>query len=78
MMHLFHEINKKINGLVWSLVSTGIILMMLAVLIVWTDFMLRLVFGMFVLVVAYAFLYAGYKVWAVRKEIERHLRKAQK
>ena len=78
MIHFFQEINKKINGLVWSLASTGVILMMLAVLIVWTDFMLRLVFGMFVLVVAYAFLYAGYKVWAVKKEIERHIHKSQK
>ena len=55
MENLFRQINKKINGLVWSLISTGIILLILAILIVWTDFMLRLVFGMLVLVVAYVF-----------------------
>ena len=66
MINLFKEINKKINGLVWSFISTGIILMLLAVLIVWTDFMLRLTVGLLVLVIAYAFLYGGYKIWTVK------------
>lgn len=72
MINLFKEINKKINALIWTFVSTGIILMMLAILIVWTDFLLRLVIGLLVLVIAYAFLYGGYKLWHVKKEIERH------
>jgi hypothetical protein len=74
MQTLFKEINKKINGLIWSFLSTGIILMLLAVLIVWTDFMLRLVFGMFVLVLAYAFIYGAYRIWSVRREIEKHFK----
>lgn len=74
MENLFREINKKIDGLIWSLFSTGIILMMLAVLIVWTNFMLKLVMGMFVLVVAYTFIYAGYKVWSLKQEIKRHFK----
>ena len=74
MINLFKEINKKINGLVWSFISTGIILMLLAVLIVWTDFMLRLTVGLLVLVIAYAFLYGGYKIWTVKKEIEKHFK----
>lgn len=74
MENLFRAINKKINGVVWSLVSTGIILTLLAILIVWTDFMLRLVFGLFVLVLAYTFLYGGYKVWTLKREIEKHFK----
>ena len=74
MIDLFQQFHKKINGLIWSLVSTGIILLMLSVLIVWTDFMLRLVVGLLVLVLAYTFIYSGYKVWVIRKEIERHFK----
>lgn len=74
MVHLFKEINKKINSLIWTLVSTGVILLFLAILIVWTDFMLRLVIGMIVLVTAYSFIYGGYKLWVMKKEIEKHFK----
>lgn len=56
------------------MVSTGIILTLLAILIVWTDFMLRLTFGLIVLVLAYTFLYGGYKVWTLKREIEKHFK----
>lgn len=74
MINLFRQINKKINGLIWSLVSTGVVMVLLAILIVWTDFMLRLVFGLFVLVIAWVFLYIGYKVWTFKKDIEKHFK----
>ncbi|MEA3398770.1 MAG: hypothetical protein U9R06_03440 [Patescibacteria group bacterium] len=73
MIHLFKKINKKINSLIWGLISTGVLLMMLAILIVWTDFLLRLVVGLIVLAVAYTFLYSGYKLWMLKKEIEDHM-----
>ena len=73
MLRLFLKIDRKINHLVWAMASTGFILLLLAILIVWTDFMLRLVIGLMVLVLAYAFLYGGYKIWLVKKEIEKHL-----
>lgn len=72
MMHLFKKINKKINGLIWGLLSTGFILLMLSILIVWTDFLLRLVVGLMIMIVAYAFFYGGYKLWVIKKEIEKH------
>jgi hypothetical protein len=74
MINLIKTMNKKINGLVWSFISTGIILVMLSVLIVWTDFMLRLVMGLIVLIIAYAFLYAGFRLKALKKEIEKYLK----
>ncbi len=69
MHNLFAEINKKINGLIWSLFSTGAIILVLAILIVWTDFMLRLVVGLLVLVISYAFFYIAFKLWTVKKSI---------
>jgi len=75
MIKIFKEINKKMNGIIWSLLSTGIILLMLSVLIVWTDFMLRLVIGVLVLVIAYAFIYGAYKLWVMKSEIEKHIKR---
>jgi 1,4-dihydroxy-2-naphthoate octaprenyltransferase len=74
MVDLFKKINKKIDSIIWSMVSTGIILLVLAVLIVWTDFMLRLVFGLMVMVVAWAFLYGSYRLWHIKKEIREHFK----
>jgi hypothetical protein len=74
MISLYKSLNKKINGLIWSFISTGIILIILSILIVWTDFMLRLVMGLLVLVIAYAFLYAGFRLKALKKEIEKHFK----
>lgn len=74
MQKFIKNVNKKVNHLIWSLVSAGIILLMLAVLIVWTDFILRLIFGMFVLVIAYALLYGAYKIWAIKRDIEKYLK----
>jgi len=74
MVNLFKEINKKIDGIIWIFASSGIILLMLAILIVWTEFVLRLVVGLFVMVIAYAFLHASYKAWALKKDIEKHFK----
>lgn len=74
MVNFFKAIKRKVSGLIWTLVSTGIIMLMLAVLIVWTSFMLRLIVGLLVMVVAYVFFYAAYKIWALKKEIEKHFK----
>ena len=74
MKNLLKTINKKINHIVWSFASTGVVLIILAILIAWTDFLLRLIVALFVLLMAYTFIYAAYKVWAVKKEIEKHIK----
>lgn len=74
MENLFREINKKINSIIWSFFSTGIIMLLLAVLIVWTDFVLQLIVSMLILLISYIFLYTGYKLWALKKSIEKHFK----
>lgn len=74
MKDFFQAIKHKVNGMIWTMGSTGIILLILGILIVWTDFMLRLTLGLFVLVIGYTFLYLTYKLWHVKKEIERHFK----
>lgn len=72
MLHLFKDIKHKLNGIIWSFISTGIILLMLAVLMVWTDFMLKLVVGLVVVIISYTFIYSGYKIWLLKRDIEKH------
>lgn len=73
MKDLIHHFNKKVDGIIWHLISTGVVLLLLAVLIVWTDFMVKLAVGLFVLVVAYMFFYFGYRLWAFKQEIKKYL-----
>ncbi len=74
MINLFTGIKNKLNGVIWSLLGTGTLMLMLAVLVVWTDFMLRLVCGMFFLLIAYSFIYGAWKLYAIKKDIEKHFK----
>jgi len=74
MLKLIKKIKTKINHAVISLISMGMILVLLGTLIVWTDFVLRLVIGLFVLVVAYAFFYLAYKIWWIKREVEKYFK----
>lgn len=74
MVNFLKQINKKINAVVISFVVSGFTLVLLAVLIVWTDLMIRLVLGMAVLLVAYMFFYWGYKIWMFKKAIEDYFK----
>jgi hypothetical protein len=67
-------VDKKINHLVWVLVVNGIIMLILGVLIVWTDFMLRLVMGLMAVIVAYVFLYSAYKILHFKKVLDKYLK----
>jgi len=74
MKTLIKQTKRKINGVIWTLAGTGIILLLLGVLIVWYDFVLRLIIGLVVIVVAYVFFYGAYKIWALKKEVERYFK----
>ncbi len=74
MQNLFKKIKMAANGVVIHFVVSGLILIMSAILIVWTDFFLRLIIGLLVIIVAYMFFYLAYKAWWVKKEIEKHFK----
>jgi ABC-type bacteriocin/lantibiotic exporter with double-glycine peptidase domain len=71
MQNLIKKIRHKVNGTIMSLIVSGAILVILGILIVWTDFVLRLVFGLFVLIMAYSFFHLAYKLWWIKKEVEK-------
>ncbi|HTW96967.1 MAG TPA: hypothetical protein VMD74_04910 [Candidatus Methylomirabilis sp.] len=66
--------DKKANHLIWVLIINGLILLLLAVLIVWTDFMLRLVMGLMAVVVAVAFFYLAYKIWHFKNLLDKYIK----
>jgi hypothetical protein len=74
MENLFKQIKAKINGAIIHFIVSGLILVMAAVLIVWTDFFLRLVIGLLVIIVAYMFFYLAYKTWWLKREIEKYFK----
>jgi len=74
MQNLFKKIKRKINWTIANLVSMGLILVLLGVLIVWTDFVLRLVMGLFVIVIAFAFFYLAHKIWWLKREVEKYFK----
>lgn len=72
MENLITFIRKKVNGIVISMISTGVILLILAVLIVWSDFVLRLIVGLAVIIMAGSFFYGACKIWSLMREIEKY------
>jgi len=74
MQNLFKKIKRTLNGAITHFIVSGVILFMAAVLIVWTDFFLRLVIGLLVVIVAYMFFYLAYKTWWLKREIEKYFK----
>ena len=74
MKKLIEKIQKKVNSVIWSLAISGAVLLMLAVLVVWSQFLLQLAIGLFIVVIAYMFFYAAYKLWSLKREIEKHFK----
>jgi len=67
IMIILEPIKKKINEMMRLLIINGIILVLLAVLITWNVQLMQLILALIVLIVAYSFFYAAYKLWTLKK-----------
>ena len=67
MKQLLEPIRKKISEMIRVLIINGVILTILAILVAWSDFLLQLLVGLIILVIAYSFFYAAYKLSAIKK-----------
>jgi hypothetical protein len=67
-------LDKKIDRLIRVLVVNGIILLMLAVLIVWTTFMAQLIMGLIAVIIAYVFLYSAYKIAHLKNLLDKYIK----
>ena len=70
MANLIDLARHKLSELQRVFIINGVIMVILAVLIAWTDVVLRLLVGLVILLVAYSLFYVAYKVHAVRKLID--------
>ncbi len=73
MKQLIKKIDSRVNHVIWSFITTGIILIALAIVTVWVEWLFRFLVALFILLVAYTFIYAGYKLWSTKKEIKDYL-----
>lgn len=70
MANLLEMGRRKLSDLQRVFVVNGIIMLVLAILIVWTDVVLRLLVGLVILLVAYSLFYVAYKIHAIRKFLD--------
>lgn len=70
MSNILDVARRKLSELQRVFIINGIIMLVLAVLIVWTDVILRLLVGLVILLISYSFFYAAYKFNIVRKILD--------
>jgi hypothetical protein len=70
MKDILAPLRSRLADLMINLIVTGVILLILAVLIVWTDFVLEVVVGVSVIVVAYVMFYGAYKLWRIKNMLK--------
>ncbi|MFH0951517.1 MAG: hypothetical protein V1765_03540 [bacterium] len=67
MVKILEPIKRKLDDLIRAAIVIGTILTILAVLIAWSETLLRLLVALFILVVAYSLFYGAYKLWGIKK-----------
>lgn len=74
MADIFKPIKRKINHTIIYFVWSGFLLIVMGLLIVWTDFLLRLLVGTVVVTIALMFFYAAYRIYSIKREIEKYFK----
>lgn len=69
MEKIFKAVRGGLNKMIVSLSVVGILLLILSFLTVWTEFMAKLVLGMVILLLAYAFLSMAYRLWKLSQDL---------
>ena len=74
-MNLIKSVKKKVNGIIFSLASTGILLFVLGILVIVNDLIFRILIALFIFIVAYTFVFGAYRLWSIKKEFDGFLNK---
>lgn len=69
MSNLISVVKGKLDALRWNFIIIGVVLLILSILIVWTDIILRLLVGLFVLLFSYCLFYVAHKIHVIRKHL---------
>ena len=68
------NIDFRVNRIIWSLFINGGLLLILALLVVWSPLLARLSIGVVILIVGAIFIYLGYRIWDFKKHLEKFLK----
>jgi hypothetical protein len=71
MKNLLKELEAKLNHLVWALVFYGVIFMTLAVFVTFTEYLLKVMVGLALLLISYTLFYFAYKLWSIKKIVNK-------
>ncbi len=71
MLNLIKGVKKKVNSIVYSLVFTGVLLIILGVLIIINDLIFRILIALFIFIVAYTFLFGAHRLWSIKREFDK-------
>lgn len=74
MTEVVKRINKKLYGIAFTSISTGLAFALLAATIVWVPMALQILLGVFTLFWAVGFIYFGIKVLSIKSDIEKLLK----
>lgn len=70
MPNIIEVIKTKLNHVMWMFIITGVVMLMLSVLTVWTDLVLRLLVGLFILLLALNLLSVALKIHSIKKHLQ--------
>lgn len=71
MSEIIKSIKFKLNGAAFTLISTAIALVLLAASVVWIPFMVNVIVGLLILIMAFVFAYLGAKFLSIKNDIEK-------
>jgi hypothetical protein len=71
MSEILKSIRLQLSGVAFTLISTAIALVLLASSIVWIPFMVNIIVGLLILIMAFIFGYLGIKFLTIKKDIEK-------
>lgn len=70
MKDILAPLRGKVTDIIINFVMVGVVLLIMAVLVVWTDFVLELLVGIIIIVLAYILFYGAYKLWKIRNMLK--------
>ncbi|WKZ24728.1 MAG: hypothetical protein QY321_03885 [Patescibacteria group bacterium] len=70
MQNIITLIKQRLTDLMWIFIANGLFLLIMAVVVVWDTFLVRLLIGLIILLIAYSLFYVAYKIHSIRKMIE--------
>ncbi len=74
MTHFIKKLRRKLDSIAWTLASTGIMMILLGILVVFFNFFTRLVFGFIIILLAIIFIYLADKFWWLKRELDQLFR----